>query len=275
MNPLLSSIVTTPSGMRIAYFDKSHRYKIGHEDEGVGGSEAEMNFVPSVSTVLDKTVPKSLSGWAERGGVEGALKIMREDGGVSIPIDNPEAWLDDMKRRGLRFWQRRDQAGLRGTSVHTAFELLASGEIPKLSDFPEHERGYIQGIARWWIQTEPDVEHSELMVGSYLHGYCGRLDLIANLGPTGRRGVIDLKTSRAIRETHHFQTAAYRIGVEEAGYGETDFGAILRVSEDGTYEFVETWATAPQFLALLGSYRALREFEQQTPKEYKRKRAAA
>lgn len=270
MNPIVSSIVTTPSGIRIAYFDSSHRYKIGHDDEGVGTSETEMNFVPSVSTVLDKSIPKSLSGWAERGGVEGTLRVIRE--GPPVPMET-DVILDEMKRRGTRFWQRRDQAGLRGTSVHTAFELLANGEVPKLSDYPEHERGYIQGIARWWMHAEPDVEHSELMIGSYLHGYCGRLDLIARLGP--RRGVIDLKTSKSIRETHHFQTAAYRIGVEEAGYGRTDFGAILRVGEDGTYEYVETWATAPQFLALLGSYRALREFEKQTPKEFKRKQARA
>lgn len=270
MNPVLSSIATTPSGIHIAYFDKSHRYKIGHSDEGVGRDQVTMSFVPSVSTILDKSVPKMLSGWAERGAVEAVLDLAADREVATLSTDKA---LEIMKDKGMRFWQRRDTAALRGTSVHTAFEALAAGDSPVLRDYPESERGYVQAIARWWIDAQPEVHHSELMVASYVHGYCGRLDLIATLG--GRRGVIDLKTSKAVRETHHFQTAAYRIGVEEAGYGATDFGAILRVGADGTYEFVETWATASQFLSLLGSFRALREFEQQTPKEHKRKRVAA
>lgn len=252
-----AEISPTPSGRKIVYYDKAHRYRI---DRGDG-----MDFVPSVSTILDKAVSKNLSGWAERGAVLGVQTLASR--GRPVEQMGPDAILDEMHSQGLRHYQRRDAAALRGTSVHTAFEQLALGTPPKLSSFPIGERGYVQAIAKWWMEHEPTVEHSEVMVASWEHGFAGRMDLV-----TAEHGVVDLKTSKAIRESHHYQTAGYRIGLRESGYGGVDAGWVLRVGEDGTFEFVKSWATEQQFLSLHRSYVAQREFEKATPAEHKYQR---
>jgi hypothetical protein len=52
MNPTPLQIATTPSGIHIAYLDKSHRYKIGHDDEGVARSEVTMNFYAATAQII-------------------------------------------------------------------------------------------------------------------------------------------------------------------------------------------------------------------------------
>lgn len=252
-----ATINGTPSGRTIVYYDKAHRYKI---DRGGG-----MDFVPSVSTILDKALAKNLSGWAERGGVLGVQTLVSR--GRPVQTMGPDAILDEMHAAGLRYYQRRDAAALRGTSIHNAFEQLSMGTAPRLSDYPLGERGYLQAITRWWLEHDPAVLHTEIMVASWVHGFAGRMDLLADIGAGPE--VIDLKTSKAVRESHHFQTAGYRLGVRESGYGETVGGRVLRVGEDGTFELVKTWATEEQFVALHQSYLAQRVFEKATPAEHK------
>lgn len=264
MTEHVDELVTTPSGYRIHFNPRNHRYKLGHDAES-------MTFVPSVSTILGDTLPKNLSGWAERGAVDGLLSLSRAAG---IVFNDTDSALKAMQRNGLRHWQRRDAAALRGTTVHKAFELLGDGKVPNIAKAPADQRGYVQAIAAWWLDAQPEVEHNELMVGSWEHMFAGRLDLIARL-KDGRRGIIDLKTSSAVRDSHHFQMAGYQIGVEESGYGDVDFRAVLRVANDGTYEFVESWATPDQFTALLAGYRAIKKFTKDTPPEHKRKKKAA
>lgn len=261
-------IATTPSGTRIHFNPRNHRYKIGRD----AGS---LSYVPSVSTILSDTIPKSLSGWAERGAVEGVLELLRKGGLVGELWDAAatDRVLRQMACNGLRHWQRRDAAADRGTNVHTAFEDLADGKIPKLSRFPTHERGYVQGVCAWWAEHEPKVTKSELMVASLEHGYAGRMDLAATTdeGET----LIDLKTSRSVRESHHFQLAGYSIAFSESGHGDVDATAILRVASDGTFEYVKSWAKPSQFLALLESFRAQRQFKSDTPDEHKTQRRKA
>lgn len=255
-----ATINPTPSDRTIVYYDKAHRYKI---DRGEG-----MEFVPSVTTILDKALPKNLSGWAERGAIEG-VQVLRSRG-RDVTLMGPDAILDEMHAHGLRYYQRRDAAALRGTSVHNAFEQLSMGGAPRLTDYPVPERGYIQAITKWWLEHDPGVLYAEIMVGSWEHGFAGRMDLLAQEQNEVR--VIDLKTSRAIRESHHFQTAAYKIGLKESGYPPAASGWILQVSAEGEFQYVESWATEDQFLALHKSYLAQREFEKATPAEHKYQR---
>lgn len=261
--------VTTPSGVTIHFNPRNHRYKIGRGEK--------LAFAPSVSTILGDTLPKNLSSWAEKGAVDAMISLYRK---WNYLPDTTGLALDLMQKEGLRHWQRRDAAALRGTTVHKVFELLGDGKIPNVAKAPPTQRGYVQAIANWWIQNDPQVEHNELIVASETHHYAGRLDLIARL-KDGRRGIIDLKTSSGVRESHHFQLAGYEIGVAESGYGEVDFKAVLRVGDDGTHEFVESWATPEQFESILGTYRSLKQFEKATPDEHnwkkqrRKKKAAA
>lgn len=261
-----SEISVTPAGLRIVYYDKSHRYKLGLDGKG-----EKLEFVPSVSTILDGALPKNLSGWVERITVANVLTLKQR--GRPIERMGPDTILDELKAQNLRWWNTRDDAADRGTAVHKAFELLAEGTVPKLRDFPVEFRGYVQAMATWWLEFEPKVLHTELMVASWVHQYAGRMDLLAEVD--GRVGVIDLKTSRAVRDSHHLQTAGYRIAVVESGYPTPDFGAILRVGEDGTHEYVYSHATPEQFLALRGSYVALKEFEKNSREIEKKEKKAA
>lgn len=252
--PPTSEISTAPSGLRIVYYDKSHRYKIGMTADG-------LLFVPSVSTVLDKALPKNLTGWAERLTVAGIVSL--EQLGRSPLRLGPDAILKELHAKGLRYYQQRDNAAARGTLVHRAFESLCNGRVPFLADFEPEHRGYVQGIAKWWTTYNPEVLYAELMVGSLKHGFAGRMDLLCVIRWKGRTivCVIDLKTSKAIRDSHHFQTAGYLLGALESGYPEAEKGFVLRVGADGEYEFVESWATGDQFLALVESMKAQKQFE--------------
>lgn len=263
--PQISEIKRTPAGVVIAYFDKAHRYKIGK-------TKSDMGFVPSVSTILDKALPKHLSGWAERLGVEGTLAYLERTDPDHRPGANEV--LEEMRAMGLRYWQRRDAAALKGTSIHKAFETLALGQRPKLSGFPVAERPYISQIAAWWLDNEPVVHHAELMVCSWEHQYAGRMDLLAETNRHEGIGVYDLKTSKAVRDSHHFQTAGYRLAVDESGYAQTTHGVVLRVGAED-HEAVPSWATTDQFVALTKSYLAQKQFERDTPREYKLPRREA
>jgi hypothetical protein len=263
MVELPDEIRTTPSGIRIHFNPRNHRYKIGRDADA-------MSFVPSVSTILGDTIPKNLSGWAERGAVEGCLAVLEEGW-----LPDAEEVLARMEKRGLRHWQRRDAAADRGTSVHSAFEILGEGRVPKLSGFAPSQRGYVRAVCKWWADAEPVVLENELIVASMAHGYAGRLDLYCELD--GVPTIVDLKTSSGVRESHHFQLAGYEVALSESGYGDVDAKAVLRVDNDGEYEYVESWATTGQFLALLDSYSAQKQFKTDTPeahKYWKKKKAA-
>jgi hypothetical protein len=254
----MDAIATTPSGIHIVYTDSNHRYKIGRDKES-------LSFVPSVSTILNDTLPKNLSGWAEKGAVEGVQQLAGR--GVDIAFMSADVLLEKMKAHNLRYWQRRDQAADRGTEIHKAFEELGKGKIPKLKNYPDSLRGYVQGVCKWWSDFEPTVLHNEIMVASMEHGYAGRMDLVCDTN--NGRFIVDLKTSSAVRESHHFQLAGYEVALEESGYGEVDGKAVLRVDEWGKYQFVESWARPSQFVALLGSFQAQRQFKNDTPEEHK------
>lgn len=262
-NAPVTTIRRTPADISIIYYDNSHRYKIARGDE-------PSRFVPSVSTILDKAISKNLTGWAERLTVAGIVSLTQL--GRQTERMGPDALLAEMHAQGLRYYQKRDDAADRGTSVHRAFEELAEGKVPDLKQWPIEQRGYIQAVVRWWLEYDPDVLFAELMVASWKHQYAGRMDLLAKIDR--HVTVVDLKTSRAIRESHHYQTAGYRVAVEESGYPTPDFGAILRVGDDGTFEYVESHATAEQWIALKRSFDAQKEFETEGKRITKELKAA-
>jgi hypothetical protein len=263
MTPADAEFQTTPAGIQIVYYPKSHRYKIGLTDAADfdTSDDAPLRFVPSVSTILDKAISKNLTGWAERLTVLGLSELSALRGTAYVARLGPEAILKELHAHGLRYYQSRDAAAERGTNVHRAMEMLAEGTIPNLRDWPLEQRGYIQALAKFWRDYEPEVIHSELMVASWEFQYAGRLDLIAKTNRNPLPSVIDLKTSKAVRDSHHFQTAGYRRAADESGYYAPGVGAVVRVGEDGAYEFVESHATTEQFEALVRSHQAQKEFE--------------
>lgn len=218
----------------------------------------ELVSCSNITKILDKP---GLVHWGETGGIEGVQELVRRG-----YIDKKElvewsadAIKDIMKQKKLTAWHRRDKAGKRGTSVHKALEGWAmSGEVLDPEVFPAEEQGYVIGLNRWIHDSGFVPLKSEVMVASLIHGFAGRFDLMGKipepvkistkLTRTGREHtemvqpdtfLVDLKTSSGVYEEYHLQVAGYQGICLESGYERPNQTAILRVSSDGKYEFVQ------------------------------------
>jgi hypothetical protein len=212
-----------PSGEVVFYSDASHRYWL------LDDKKVPLTAVSSVLGVLDKP---------------GLLH-----------------WVRTVTLKGEDFWDVRDEASTRGTSVHNAAEVLANtGTPPSLSDFPETDRGYVQALASWWLDARPDVIATEVIVASLEHRFAGRFDLLCTIN--GRRCLCDFKTSKKIYPREMFaQLEAYEGASVECGYPPTDDRLIVRLGEDGTHEVAESCASYGDFLAIKAAFDACKRIE--------------
>jgi hypothetical protein len=242
----------TPSGIILRFYDKAHRYKMGRTEE-------ELAFYPSVTSVIGKAVPKELSGWGQKIGIEACLALAAEHP-KNILIDDYDEIIRDAKARGLLWWQQRDKAADRGVGAHDIFEGLSAGEVPDLGDVDPKWRGHAQGVFSFWADYDPKPMISEILVGSLEHGYCGRLDAVLEI--EGRPVLVDLKTSKSGRyNSHHIQLDGYRTALEEGGYVVPDDMWVLRVGEDGEYEIIESPVEKGSFITVLNSYKMLHKLD--------------
>jgi hypothetical protein len=245
---------TTPSGLLIRYYDKAHRYKMGK-------TEDELEFYPSVTTVIGKAVPKDLSGWGQKIGIDLCAALADEG---ALPHSASPTFYEQCvalgRERQLLWWQQRDKAADRGVGAHDVFEGLSSGEVPDLGDVDPAWRGHAQAVFSFWTDHDPTPIESEILVGSLEHGYCGRLDAILEID--GKPVLVDLKTSKSGRyDSHHIQLDGYRTALRECGYVVPEEMWILRVGEDGEYEVVESPVDDGAFVITLQSHRMLQTLQ--------------
>jgi len=226
--------------------------------------------VPSVTQILGVLDKPALVWWAMRVGVEGACQL-QESG--SLPAD-PEAAVKALTARRLTVNHVKTRAATRGTSLHDALEAyLAEGRVPMPAGFPEEDRGYVRALARAMLDLNPDPLRMEVVVGSAQHGYGGRYDLLCELD--GRTLRVDLKTGKRVYETAHLQLAAYELAAIEMGEEPTDEQAVLRLGEDGTFEFVVSQAAPEDFLAVKAAYDAVTGLKREIREAAKGKKVAA
>lgn len=293
----VAQVVTiTPSGIEVYYQSGPKRlYRIRQAPHGeppyIDGELQDWVEVPSASTVLDVLEKGGLSWWGMKVGVEGVCRLYaRADQGTEqerfAVLDdlgnvNVDGLVDRLKAEKLTVNHVKGAAADRGTNVHGALELFAdTGVLPNPDLYPETEAGYVRGLIAFLKDTDPDVEHSELMVGSVMHGYAGRFDLVAKLNGTkyaskcypkrasiidqlqpGMRWLLDLKTSKSVYASYHLQTGAYEGAFEEDGYEPVDATGIVRVTADGKYELVPGRATVEDFVAVLEVSQIVRRLE--------------
>lgn len=254
--------VETPSGLSIYYEPEPNRhYKVN----GVR--------VPSVTEVLGVLHKPALLWWSMKTGVDGMLRLYSEHNVPFYEMDSVDTVVELLKAHRLTCNHVRDKAGNRGTSVHNAFERYClTGHKPNPDEFPEEERGYVEGLLKFIEAVNPEPEKTELMVGSAVHGYAGRFDLLATtenrtVQPTPRkkrvipvgRGIWDLKTGKDIYPNSHFlQTSAYRLALEESYGIRSDYEAIVNVREDGSWDVGVSNKQPSQFLAVREVWGALR-----------------
>lgn len=292
----------TPSGIEVFYQSEPKRlYKVREAIWQAGlrtarqPVQSEWIEVPSVTTVLGILNKPQLVWWGMQRGVEGVVDLFAKgvlatvfdwdvdqeviclDGQGRATVDQI---VDALKEHKLTVNHRLEKASERGVNVHDALEAWAStGAMPRPDEFPESERGYVQGLVKFIEDVNPTPIRQEVMVGSVEHLFAGRFDLVMETSSdreytsrcypkrTDKRDLLihptvilaDLKTSKGVYATHHLQLAAYELAAVECGYPATDAQAVFHVTESGKYELVFSKATPDQFLAIRRAYQALEE----------------
>lgn len=155
--------------------------------------------VPGATTVLGKGYPKHLEKWAAEMSTDYAV-----DNWDELAEMKPSA-----RRKliaGARF-EDRDTAARRGTDVHKLAQKLAAGDdVPVPDELLGHVDAYLAFVEAW----QPRELVVEAPVASVRAGYCGTIDMIADL-VDGHRWLLDLKTTRSgIFREAALQLAAYR-----------------------------------------------------------------
>lgn len=122
-------------------------------------------------------------------------------------------YYDWLKRHGEDADTIVDEAGKRGSTVHNLTEALDKGDrvtmcapdgspLYKMSEWAMFER-YVE----FRNLIKPEIIAIERHMASKELGYAGTLDRVMRIGEDV--WIIDLKTSNAVYEHHHLQTAAY------------------------------------------------------------------
>jgi len=296
--------VVTPSGLSIRFESKPRRhYMLGRpempEKEGV---EAE---AVSVTKVLDCFYKGGLDWYGQRVGTAGVRHLVRVGefalapspdgtGFVAAVLNDEGVWetateenMDAaLKRHGMNVQQSTAKTADRGANVHDAFEAwCVTGKLPNPLDFDYEERPYVEGLVAFLNDARLEPEMSEVLVGSYEHGFAGRFDaqvrarteqkVVTKVYPKAApkhaqlplgMGRIDLKTSKDIYWNTLLQLAGYELACWESGYGHSDWRGVLNVQRDGRYQFRLNPALdgvePDHFLRALDAYKLVKHCEQ-------------
>lgn len=176
--------------MSLVFYPKSHRYKLDGQ------------WVPGVTTLIKEGLPApALMYWSARSVAE-------------YVADNADD-VDALRRMGrgpmvqaLKEvpWQKRDDAGERGTEVHALAEKLVAGEEVEV---PELLAGYVDSCVAFLDEWQPKPLVVERPLGNRSHWWAGTGDLFAEL-PDGSTVLFDHKTARSgIWPETAFQLNAY------------------------------------------------------------------
>lgn len=127
----------------------------------------------------------------------------------------------------------RDEAGRRGSIVHSLTERYDAGEEVNLLDnggnigYKMSEWTMFERYVEYRQQVQQEIMFSEINFISEKLGYAGTVDRIVNFN--GKTYLIDIKTSNTIYEHYWLQLAAYNELIKEAYQSEhvVDHVAVL------------------------------------------------
>lgn len=193
--------------------------------------------IPGVTTLLGKGLPKpAIPYWSARTVAEYVIR-------------NPEA-VEQLRTMGegpavaaLKQipWQKRDDAAVRGTSVHALADQLIHGAEVQV---PEHLTDHVEGYAHWLDEFDVTAVLTERPVASRKWWYAGTFDGIVKIGRgswAGRTVGLDLKTSSGVYGETALQIAAYMCADfylssddHEEEIPEVDCTAVVHVTDAGT-----------------------------------------
>jgi hypothetical protein len=159
--------------------------------------------VTSVSRIIRGACPPKLDAWAARLCADYVVNH-REELSTLEPSEVIRR-VENVPR------ERRSEAAVRGTDVHSVAERLAAGETV---DVPDHLSGHVDSymaFVRDWepreLLTETAIIKRQAWEGG---GYGGTFDLLADLGD-GQRWLLDYKTTASgVFPEMALQLAGYR-----------------------------------------------------------------
>lgn len=187
----------------------------------------------------------------------------------AVGIQQLEIILEEAR---LAHRKKKEDAGSRGTDVHSLIEAEAKNAIENTHGFfvekwkEQYSSRQVIKFIDWAVSNKVKFIASEKQVYSETHWLAGTLDFLCEIN--GKKYVGDIKTSSGIYGREYFaQCAAYRLMLEEQGETEFEGSVVVRLGKDGSFE--EMYSTAYEedkklFLACLDVYRMMKTFE---PKE--------
>ena len=107
----------------------------------------------------------------------------------------------------------KSEAGIRGTRIHAACDLLEDGAELRKDDYSLEEWFKISTFVRWYSIYQPEVVAKEFSVFSPQGKYAGRLDRIYKIG--GEMTILDFKSSSSIHDHFPLQFSSYAKAIEE------------------------------------------------------------
>lgn len=213
--------------------------------------------LPSTTTLLDDVCPKpGIAPWSEARGIEGVWTAIR-NGAIDIDRMTVEETIDAVRKLKLGADAAKLRDAERGLNVHAINErYMLTGEAPKLSDHPEHHRGYIKAWIKCMLTMKLEPVEVEQLVVHPEDGYAGRLDLRARIG--GLLATIDFKTQRraGIYPSAHWQVGLYERASVRCGAEPASRKIIVVLAEDGEWREMSADHEDWRLDAALAFYRA-------------------
>lgn len=288
-------LIEMPNGTAVFAQKDPHKY-FPRKEDGTAGRQCLGVTTPV--KIFDIN-PENLLKWAARRGYLGVAELFAEElermrNGDLSPEEFIEglSWLTSeagivrrLEAAGLDFNSIRYRKGKVGTNVHElSLRALAMGKpTPDYDALTEEEAGYTRGVVEFWLHHSPEASEVEQVVYSERLNVAGRLDVRGTIkectddrcgchalplrkGP----GVIDAKTG-FVGESAHVQVGgAYPLLSEEAGFGDTKWGAILSVDEQGRYLLLPAHGRAKSFEFAILAYREAQRVKNEAMTDRKR-----
>lgn len=209
----------------LVFFEKSHRYKL------------DGKWCPGVTTLIKGGLPApALMYWSARSVAEWVADNRQTLGGMYASGRGPlVAFLKEIP------WQKRDDAGVKGTEVHDLAEKLVRGDEVEV---PEHLDGYVQACVDFLDEWKPTPLIVERPLANRTDWWAGKPDMFADL-PDGRRILFDWKTAASgVWPETAYQLCAYShaefyldVDGNEQPIPPVDLCAAVHLTQDG-YEVI-------------------------------------
>lgn len=207
----------------------AHRYLV-EGDERVAGLK-----LPSVTTVLNIMAKPALVAWAERQGIQAAIRAIHTAPGPDPwPVLNDTEGLTNHAQAVLKSESAERMNA--GSMMHEALLSYAEGSL-KLEDVTEDFRPTAEAFEVWLSDNAVTVTHVEWAVYDPDEGLGGTLDIAGTMGD-GTSFVGDLKSSSNVYPEHVAQVAGYESAAAAClpGFAEPARAFVFLAGPDGRFE---------------------------------------